>query len=59
MADTWADPFHANRICTASCTNNSTLQSYGHNSTAKCVEVCPDTEYGIIISTIPLCVFTC
>lgn len=57
---TWADPFHANRICATSCTYSpSGTKSYGYNFTRKCVATCPDTHFGQVISTIPLCVFVC
>lgn len=59
-SSTWADPFHTNRICTTSCTYSvGGTKSYGYNATRKCVSVCPDTQFGQVISTIPLCVFIC
>lgn len=58
-AVTWADKFHVNRPCTEFCTNDAVTKSYGHNSTRTCVEVCPDTEFGQIVLSVPVCLFIC
>lgn len=56
---TWADPYHANRICTDSCTPNR----YGRNSTRTCVVECPDGEFAHNVTygntTRPLCTPGC
>ena len=56
---TWADPYHANRICTTSCTNNPTNESYGYNDTRTCVFNCPDGQFAQNLSTVPLCLPGC
>ena len=58
-ATTWADVYNPNRTCTTSCLINSTLRSYGLNTTRMCVLVCPDGQFADVSTGIGICTYGC
>jgi hypothetical protein len=64
---TYADAYNPARICTTQCFGNSSLQSYGLNSTRTCVLNCPDYQfayysnfvYNVTLAGTGLCLYGC